>query len=513
MRAPAQRVVSGRELVGRHGPFEVRALVGGARDITTTNATSTAFSRAPASSASLPAPLGPPTRKILGRGMRGGANAAAPQASASASSTRVVVPIACVSGSARERASQVFVLTRCSKAKYHVKGATTDYLSPCPIPRRYCARTSVCLLSLLLESSVDAAAAHGASWGNRSNFRACKRCAEPLSVHDQRATTAPRTSARAKLLCHCGCTRCTPSIKENAARAPLRGRLHLLRRRERRDPGRARGGAGRARACVVDTFADPAYARSSVKIVGPKDDLLEATLAAARDAFERVDLREEPAPAPHPRQGAVDMVSFMPLTEKRDDDLLEACDALAWRFGEAFDGVPILMYGPRAGRSLVEARRGTSFFASTKDAGPPSINLAPDFGPADVTAEKGAAVVGAQPYVTNYNVAIDGSSGRAVRRRRRCARASASRSWRCRTRKVWSRWGATSRPAAPATARPSATSGRASRRACRRPAACGRRTSSASRQTTRLRAQSTLFLAMFRSGRRFRGSTRRAGAA
>ena len=181
---------------------------------------------------------------------------------------------------------------------------------------------------------------------------------------------------------------------------------------------RAARAAARAapRACVVDTFADPAYARSSVKIVGPKDDLLEATLAAARDAFERVDLTREPAPAPHPRQGAVDMVSFMPLTEKRDDDLLEACDALAWRFGEAFDGVPILMYGPRAGRSLVEARRGTSFFASTKDAGPPFINLAPDFGPSNVTAEKGAAVVGAQPYVTNYNVAIDGSleAGRAA---------------------------------------------------------------------------------------------------
>ena len=153
------------------------------------------------------------------------------------------------------------------------------------------------------------------------------------------------------------------------------------------------------RACVVDTFADPAYARSSVKIVGPKDDLLEATLAAARDAFERVDLTKEPAPAPHPRQGAVDMVSFMPLTEKRDDDLLEACDALAWRFGEAFDGVPILMYGPRSGRSLVEARRGTSFFASTKDAGPPFMNLAPDFGPSNVTAAKGAAVVGAQPCI------------------------------------------------------------------------------------------------------------------
>ena len=156
------------------------------------------------------------------------------------------------------------------------------------------------------------------------------------------------------------------------------------------------------RACVVDTFADPAYARSSVKIVGPKDDLLEATLAAARDALESVDLREEPAPAPHPRQGAVDMVSFMPLTERRDDDRLAACDALAWRFGAAFDGVPVLMYGPRKQRSLVEARRGTSFFASTKDAGPPFMNLAPDFGPSNVTAEKGAAVVGAPPCI-NHN--------------------------------------------------------------------------------------------------------------
>ena len=54
---------------------------------------------------------------------------------------------------------------------------------------------------------------------------------------------------------------------------------------------RAARAAARAapRACVVDTFADPAYARSSVKIVGPKDDLLEATLAAARDALESVD--------------------------------------------------------------------------------------------------------------------------------------------------------------------------------------------------------------------------------
>lgn len=177
------------------------------------------------------------------------------------------------------------------------------------------------------------------------------------------------------------------------------------------------------RAAVVDTFADPAYARSSVKIVGRSDELLTAALAAARDALGRVDLTKEPAPAPHPRQGAVDMVAFMPLTEIRDDALLEACDALAWRFGEAFGDVPCLMYGPGRGRSLLETRRGTSFFASTKKAGPPATSLAPDFGPIQVSPAHGVVIVGAQPYVTNYNVAIAGSladckqAERAVRAR------------------------------------------------------------------------------------------------
>ena len=56
-----------------------------------TNATSAGVSRAPASSASVPAPVGPTTGKSLGRGMRGGANAAAPQASASSAVRGVVV--------------------------------------------------------------------------------------------------------------------------------------------------------------------------------------------------------------------------------------------------------------------------------------------------------------------------------------------------------------------------------------------------------------------------------------
>ena len=188
---------------------------------------------------------------------------------------------------------------------------------------------------------------------------------------------------------------------------------------------------------VVDTFTDVAYARSSVKLVAEPAPLLVAAEAAAAAALEHVDLSQEPHPAPHPRQGAVDMISFMPLSELRTDAIcpeLEACDELAWRLGERLGGAhgcPVLMYGPRAGRTLVETRRGTSFFASTKATNPreASTRLPLDFGPgsasragdaseaaaaaasshADLPQRCGVAILGTQPYVTNFNICIAGA--------------------------------------------------------------------------------------------------------
>lgn len=71
------------------------------------------------------------------------------------------------------------------------------------------------------------------------------------------------------------------------------------------------------------------------------------------------------------------------------------------------------MYGSRAGRSLLQTRRLTSFFASTRaDAGGAETadGTAPDFGPPHVPARTGVAVVGSMPYVTNYNVQVAGAS-------------------------------------------------------------------------------------------------------
>ena len=135
-------------------------------------------------------------------------------------------------------------------------------------------------------------------------------------------------------------------------------------------------------------------------------------------------------------------------------DALDECDELAWRLGRTLGdevGLPVLMYGRRAGRSLVDTRRGTSFFASCKANAPreASVSLPLDFGhlvdstdanahsaasaapgggvaapspgdepryeaallaPNGLPQRRGVTVIGSQPYVTNFNIQVDHAS-------------------------------------------------------------------------------------------------------
>lgn len=169
---------------------------------------------------------------------------------------------------------------------------------------------------------------------------------------------------------------------------------------------------------VVDTFTDVAYARSSVKLVGLAQPLLAAARAVSAEAVALVDLREAPHPALHPRQGALDMISFMPLSSRRADAIAEelaTCDEMAWELGAGLGelGVPVLMYGDRAARSLRQTRRGTSFFDSTKSGSARDVacSVPFDFPPsARLEQRAGVSIVGSQTYVTNFNIAIGGAS-------------------------------------------------------------------------------------------------------
>ena len=185
-----------------------------------------------------------------------------------------------------------------------------------------------------------------------------------------------------------------------------------------------------SRVAVVDTFVDDSYARSSVKIVGESGPLLEAATRATAEALALVDLTLEPHPAPHPRVGAVDMVAFMPLSDASAAEMaleLASCDDLAAALGRGLgeQGLPVLLFGPRAGRSLLEARRGTSFFRSVKSEEPRDVRLflQPSFGPASVPQRSGVAVVGAMTYVTNFNLRVEGANLEACRRAADAVRA------------------------------------------------------------------------------------------
>uniref|UniRef100_A0A7S0NWM5 Formiminotransferase N-terminal subdomain domain-containing protein n=1 Tax=Calcidiscus leptoporus TaxID=127549 RepID=A0A7S0NWM5_9EUKA len=152
---------------------------------------------------------------------------------------------------------------------------------------------------------------------------------------------------------------------------------------------------------LVDSFSDDAYARSSLKLVGQGEQLVVAVCEAALAGLELVDLRKEPHPAPHPRTGAVDMIAFMPLSEADASSLrvdLERCERLAVRTGQAIGaaGCPVLLFGPNKGRSLLESRRGTSFFRSVKAGShaAPSLQLPADFGPSQPSESSGISIVG-----------------------------------------------------------------------------------------------------------------------
>ena len=92
---------------------------------------------------------------------------------------------------------------------------------------------------------------------------------------------------------------------------------------------------------LVDVHSDIDHHRSVFTYLGAPDSVARATLALARLAVERIDMRRHQGV--HPRVGAVDVVPFIPL---RGTSITEAV-ASARRVGRAFSdatGVPVFFY-------------------------------------------------------------------------------------------------------------------------------------------------------------------------
>jgi glutamate formiminotransferase len=152
---------------------------------------------------------------------------------------------------------------------------------------------------------------------------------------------------------------------------------------------------------LLDYSSDPDHNRSVFTYLGEPETVLEATQRLAVRTFELIDMTAHHGA--HPRQGALDVVPFIPV---RGIETTEAVE-IAWRFGRFVGelGVPVYFYEDAATRperrSLPDIRKGEYEALAAKLADPA---WAPDAGPAVFNARSGATVTGARFPLVAFNV-------------------------------------------------------------------------------------------------------------
>jgi len=150
--------------------------------------------------------------------------------------------------------------------------------------------------------------------------------------------------------------------------------------------------SGSAGASLRDRHADPYHHRSVFTLINDPDQLIADVHSLIRRAFELLDLSSHQGV--HPRFGVVDVVPFVAL-EPGGQARAEVLRDDTARWISANFAVPTFLYGPLANgtfRSLPDVRRGAF------------RGVAPDFGPAEPSATKGAVAVGTRPVLVAWNL-------------------------------------------------------------------------------------------------------------
>lgn len=152
---------------------------------------------------------------------------------------------------------------------------------------------------------------------------------------------------------------------------------------------------------IADWSADPDHHRSVITFLGRPERVLAGAQALAEVVLETVDMTGHSGE--HPRQGALDVVPFIPLRDVTTERAVE----IARQFGEWLGGkgVPVYYYEDAATRperqSLPKIRKGGYEALEEKLKDP---EWAPDAGPAELNPKAGATVTGARFPLIAFNV-------------------------------------------------------------------------------------------------------------
>ncbi len=162
-------------------------------------------------------------------------------------------------------------------------------------------------------------------------------------------------------------------------------------------------GAG---ARVLHRTSDPVHHRSVLTIAGSASAVLDAAVALAGVAAERIDLREHRGV--HPRIGALDVLPFVPLQGGSMEEAVSLAHAAGARIWERYR-IPSFFYAHAAHsperRLLANVRRG-EFEGLTARFADPAWH--PDRGDIAAHPSAGAIAIGARPILIAFNIELAG---------------------------------------------------------------------------------------------------------
>ncbi len=153
---------------------------------------------------------------------------------------------------------------------------------------------------------------------------------------------------------------------------------------------------------LLDCSSDPDHNRTVLTFAGDPREVMDAAMAAARVAVEKIDIGSHTGV--HPRLGALDVLPFVPVEGASLQDCAEMANAVGTRLWDEL-GVPVYLYEAAGSRRLEEIRRHAG-------------ELAPDIGQGRHPTA-GAAVVGARKFLIAWNIHLkttDIAAARAIAR-------------------------------------------------------------------------------------------------
>lgn len=162
---------------------------------------------------------------------------------------------------------------------------------------------------------------------------------------------------------------------------------------------------GKSGVKLLDYSNDENHNRLVVTVVGEREPLKAAVIAAVGKAIELIDLNKHEGQ--HPRMGAVDVIPFIPIRNSSMEECVELSKEVGAEVARLYD-FPVFLYEKSASaphRENLAAIRKGEFEGMEEKIHDPQWH--PDFGPEHRHPTAGTVAIGARMPLVAYNINLN----------------------------------------------------------------------------------------------------------